>query len=303
VPDVTPPEHLATGNGRLLGIDGAGENFVGPGIGGFLFGAARRVPFFLDAVSFFAAALLVRTSVPSNRSKLRHAGGASASGTAQAQGTDREPFVDGEYRHGRGWTSDFGSGLRVFRRSVVLKLLAATMASANFTQSIVFGLVVVYAERTLRLDSTGYGLFLAGASVLAVIGSFFAGRLVRLVGGAGVVVIGIFLATVSYVGLSFTRVAIVAVFVFGLQEIGIAIANVGSVTTRQRLIPRHLFGRVTSVHRLMGGIAAPLGAMAGGLIATVSSVPMAMFVAGGLEAIMLAYLAPALLQSAARAGV
>ena len=116
-------------------------------------------------------------------------------------------------------------------------------------------------------------------------------RLQRRFGPGRLIVAGMLAATLSYIGLSFTRQAVVAVFVFGLQEIGIAVANVGSVTTRQRLIPRNLFGRVGSVHRLMVAGAAPLGALLGGFIASVSDVPTAMLVAGIVLGVFTATLA------------
>ena len=87
------------------------------------------------------------------------------------------------------------------------------------------------------------------------------------------------LVAISYVGLSFTRSAVLAVFVLGLQEVGSAVANVGSVTARQRIIPRNLYGRVSSVHRLMVAGSAPLGALLGGAIASWDGVPVAMFAA------------------------
>ena len=38
VPDVVPePDQLALGNGRLVAVEGAGEQFLGPGVGGLLF--------------------------------------------------------------------------------------------------------------------------------------------------------------------------------------------------------------------------------------------------------------------------
>jgi predicted MFS family arabinose efflux permease len=156
----------------------------------------------------------------------------------------------------------------LFGQQRSLKLLAATVAALAFSQNMVFGLLVVYGRRTLHLSNTGYGVFLAAASLVGVIGAFSGGRLQRRFGPARLIVGGAFLCTLSYLGLSFTRSAVLAVFVLGLQEVGIAVSNVGSMTTRQRLIPRHLFGRVASVHRLAVGLAAPLGAVLGGLIAS-----------------------------------
>ena len=100
-------------------------------------------------------------------------------------------------------------------------------------------------------------------------------------------------------GLAFTHTVVLAVFVFGLQEIGTVLANVASVTTRQRLIPRELYGRVGSVHRLAVTVSGAIGALLAGLIASVWSVPVTMLTAGLLLMMMLAFLGPALLRKLA----
>ena len=102
------------------------------------------------------------------------------------------------------------------------------------------------------------------ASLVGVVGAFSAGALQRRFGGGRLIVWGSAAAALSYIGLSFTRSAVLAVFVLGLQDFGVAVANVASVTARQRLVPRSLLGRVSSVHRLAVLGAAPFGAVVGG---------------------------------------
>jgi predicted MFS family arabinose efflux permease len=346
VPDVVPaPDQLGLGNGRLVAVEGAGEQLVGPGVGGLLFSFAQRLPFVGDAASFFISAVLVRASLSRYRRPARHAaapaavtangpapaavtangpapaavtangpapapttanGPAPAAVTAngpapgavgRSRGATRRRSERGRHRSGLG--ADFRRGLELFSQQRPLKLLAATVAALAFSQNMVFALLVVYGTRTLHLGNTGYGVFLAAASLIGVVGAFSGGRLQRRFGPGRLIVGGLVLATLSYVGLSFTRSAVLAVFVLGLQEVGTAVSNVGSVTTRQRLIPRSLFGRVGGVHRLAVAVAAPAGALLGGLIASIYDVPVAMLTAGLLLAAPLAYLGPALLRDLA----
>ena len=317
VPDVVPvPDKLALGNGRLVAVEGAGEQLVGPGVGGLLFSFARRLPFLADAASFFISAVLVRASLHRFGRQARHAApasplvgpatapvalGAPASSTAPASGRGRASWRRRSERglHRSGLGADFRHGLNLFRQQRSLKLLAGTVAALAFCQNMVFALLVVYGTRTLHLTNTGYGVFLAAASLVGVIGAFSGGRLQRRFGPGRLIVYGAGLAMLSYIGLSFTRSAVLAVFVFGLQEIGVAVSNVGSVTTRQRIIPRKVFGRVGGVHRLAVGVAAPAGAVLGGFIASVDDVPAAMLTAGLLLAVLLTYLGPALLKDLA----
>jgi MFS family permease len=379
VPVLTPyPEQLGVANGRLMAIEGAGQQFIGPGIGGYLFALARRLPFFADGISFFISALLVSSSLPRARREglharpsgryvadlrdpppapyvadlrdpppapyvadLRDPPPAPAGADAVAEGdhdaaayrpapgpsgaetyqpapgpsgvsarlpgsaddfelgtaAGREDLAKARGRHRSGWVAAFLEGLRVFRREPSLKMLAATVSSLAFCQFMVIGVLVVYGTRTLHLSSTRYGLFLAVASLVGVAGAFSAGGLQRRFGGGRLIVWGAVAASLSYIGLSFTRSAVLAVFVLGLQDFGVAVANVASVTARQRLVPRSLLGRVSSVHRLAVTGAAPFGAVVGGFVASVFNAPDAMLAAGLILVVALAILSPPLLRS------
>jgi MFS family permease len=313
-PDVVAADQLATANGRLMAVEGAGESFLGPGCGGFLFALAQRLPFLVDGASFFVSALLVKVTVPLRSSQGTHLDRGAADAPGDVGGTDahrwgaqRAPRTAGaeryQGRHQRrvSWTDDLRQGFRLFQREASLKLLGAAVASVTFSQGMVIALLVVYGKVTLHLSSTGYGVFLALASLFGVVGAFSAGALLRRFGGSRLIVGGAALVGVSYLGLAFTRIAVVAVFVFGLQEFGAAVASVGSVTARQRIIPRRLYGRIGSVHRLAVSAAAPLGALLAGVIASAAGVRDAVFAAGVFEIVMLALLAPALTRALAAA--
>jgi MFS family permease len=288
-PDVVGTgDQLARANGWLMGVEATGEELAGPAAGGVLFGFARRLPFLADAVSFLGCAALVGASVPSAPRRGAHAVPSADGPRARA------PKAEAGHRRPKpSWWQDMKTGFSVFNSKPPLKLLAAAMSAISFSQNMVFALMVIYGERVLHLSATGYGLFLGGASVLGVAGLFFGGAAQGFLGASGVVLVGSLACGLSYLGMSFAGIAVVAAVAFGFQELGTAIANVGSVTTRQRLIPRELFGRVGGVHRLFVVVAAPVGALAGGVIADAWSVRGAMLVAGAAELAVVALLAPA----------
>jgi len=285
-PDLVPvPGQLGMANGRLMAAEAGGEQFVGPAIGGLLFGAAQRLPFFLDALSFLVSATLVRTSVPLTKSAL-----------AATQGGN--PAEEGSHARNprRALRRDLSTGFRVFWSKPPLKLLAAAIGAIQFSQNMVFGLLVIYGRHVLGLSSSGYGLFLAGAAVLGVAGLYFGGNVHARLGSSGVVVAGSAACAVAFLGMSAAKAAVLGALAFGLQEFGTAIANVGSVTTRQQLIPREMFGRVGSVHRLIVVSAGPAGALLGGAVAEATGVRMALGVAGLVELGLLSLLAPGILR-------
>ncbi len=286
LPDVISQDRLAVANGRLIAVEGAGEQLIGPALGGVLFSLARRLPFFADSISFFVSASLVAIGLPRRaRPAWRPAGhGAATSNGARPHVRATEQITtpagtrgpeEGGLRRAEDrprWTVDFRQGLSVFRSDRALKLLAAVAAAGALCQTMVLAILVLYGEQTLHLTSTGYGLFLAFAAAIGVAGAHFAGYLQERWGSGQLILGGLTLAAVSYIGLAFTHSVVPAVFVFGLQEIGTVAANVGSVTARQHIIPRRLYGRVGSVHRLAVLSASAVGALLGGFIASASSV-------------------------------
>jgi len=295
--DVVPsPGLLSTANARLMGIDQTGEQFAGPAVAGIMFSWVRRLPFLADAASFFVSALLVAGSVPRPASRWRHAVGA-ASGHDGSSAEPEMRSANGEPRHARGFTADFRTGLRVFLQERPLKLLGASMAALSLNNGMVFALLVLYGRVDLHLSATGYGVFIAVGSVLGIVGSFAGGRLERRFGPAGVIVLGSLFVIASDLSMAVATVALVALAVFAFQDFGVCIANVGSVTSRQRLIPRQLFGRVGSVHRTLVISALPIGALLAGFIASAFSVRVALAVAGVIQAVLWIYLAPALLRA------
>jgi MFS-type transporter involved in bile tolerance (Atg22 family) len=80
-------------------------------------------------------------------------------------------------------------------------MLAATVSAVAFSQFMVIGVLVVYGTRTLHLSSTRYGLFLAVASLVGVVGAFSAGALQRRFGAGRLIVWGAAAAMLSYIGL------------------------------------------------------------------------------------------------------
>ena len=279
LPDVISQDRVAVANGRLIAVEGAGEQLIGPAIGGVLFSVARRLPFFADGISFFVSAWLVAIGLPRRaRPAWRRA------------------------EAGSRWRGDFRQGLKVFRSDRALKLLAAVAAAGALCQTMVLAILVLYGKQTLHLTSTGYGLFMAFAAAIGVAGAHFAGYLQERWGSGQLILGGLTLAAVSYIGLAFTHSAVPAVFVFALQEVGTVAANVGSVTARQHIIPRRLYGRVGSVHRLAVLSASAVGALLAGFIASAASVEATMLVAGASCFVTLVIFAPWLLRALAPAG-
>jgi predicted MFS family arabinose efflux permease len=84
---------------------------------------------------------------------------------------------------------------------------------------------------------------------------------------------------------------IAAEFVWGMAR---PIFNVNQLSLRQTITPDRLLGRMNASIRFLMWVAAPVGALAGGLAATMFGLPAAMAIAaaGGLAAAIWVYLPP-----------
>jgi MFS family permease len=82
------------------------------------------------------------------------------------------------------------------------------------------------------------------------------------------IVFSIWVWAVALTGLTFTSTPALAVGMWFLLGFGDAFWRILTTSLRGRLTPNHLLGRVTSVHRLFGMGAIPVGAALGGFLST-----------------------------------
>ena len=117
------------------------------------------------------------------------------------------------------------------------------------------------------MTDMGYGLVPAAAAVGGILGGWSAERIVRRIGWGPAIFGMITLPALSYVGIALTSSALLASLLLAFDSFASAVGNVVVAGLRQTAIPDHLLGRVTSVYRLFGLGALPLGGVFGGVVA------------------------------------
>jgi MFS family permease len=271
LPELVPPQRLATANGTLFSTETATENLIGPALGGVLITAAVALPFAVDAVSFGLAALLMAVALPRGLSRP-----ASPPVTRLRE--------------------DIAEGFSYFVHHPTLRLIGLLTASLAFCQAIVFGPLVLFALQGLGLSDAGYGLLLGVAAIGNVLGGAVAGRLDQQFGARVLLPFGGVLAAAAYVvcGLS-TSLALAAV-ALGIEAVAVALGNVANLTLRQRLIPSELLGRVGNVLRFFIFGAIPLGGLLGGSLVQWFGVRAPFAGAAALQFVAVAALAPPLVR-------
>ena len=239
LPALVPSVQLERANGQLWSAELLTNALIGPALGAFLIGLWLPLAFGLNAVAYGMAMLLV----------------AGLAGQFRAVRAER-----------RGWRAELDEGFTFLRGVPLLKTLAWTTGFWNlFHQMIVIG-VVLHAQENLGLSAQAYGLTLAGGAVGGIAGSLLGERIGRALGPTRTMQWMLAASGPCFIGMALAPGAWTLGACFAAMEFTGFVWNVVSVSTRQRMIPDALLGRVNSLYRLLAWGMMPLGLVLSGLV-------------------------------------
>ncbi len=247
LPSLVQPEQLLEGNTRLTFSSTAAE-IVGPGMTGVLVQLITApIAILLDAASFLFSALMVLLIRKPEPEPLHH-------------------------QHQDLWTETLG-GMQFIWAHPLLRPLAARSVTFFFFVGPMASLYILYAVDVLHLQPAALGIAIAMGGVGGTLGTVLSGYLVRrfglgraLIGSAVMIAIG-----TSLLPLAHGRSASVMTFLLAQQligDFGYAIYFLNEMTLRQIAAPGHVLGRVNAAMQLLARGMMPLGALAGGLLAS-----------------------------------
>jgi MFS family permease len=244
VPSIVSPDQLDRANGRLVTAEIAGNEFVGPPLGGYLFGIALVLPFAVNSATLAIAVALV-AGIP-----------------ALIRTTKWAAVTDSRQQRSR-----IRVGVRWLRGHRRFWPVPATSIALAMTDSAWFTLLVLYVHDVLHLNPAWYGILLAVGAVGGLGGGLVAATVSRRF-GAKITTLGcLALATAGQLALGTTSSVIATAAVLATSSMAFAIWNVQARTTIQRVVPPDLLGRVTSINRTVVTAASVIGASFGGLTA------------------------------------
>jgi MFS family permease len=251
VPAVVPRARLERANSWLVGGVTLSQQMLAAPLGGFLFLVAASIPFFVNAGTYAASAILVALIAGSFRPAPREEAVAPG-GRAAAR---------------RAWT-DLVEGFRWLLRQRLLRTMAMLIGLLNVTLTAALAVLVLLAKQRLGLGSVGYGLLFTSMACGGLLGSVIGDRLIRWVTATWTIRIGLLIEAGLHLALAASRSAWfigVALFAFGVH--GALWGIVGS-SLRQRLTPPEMLGRVGSSSLFIAAGGNCLGALLGGAVAT-----------------------------------
>jgi MFS family permease len=249
-----PSDELRAGN-ALLNIAFTTSSAIGPGLAGLIAAAfGVQTALFLDAVSFYAIAVLLFTAGPLPQAE-------------PEPGTTRERARAGiAYLRGQGQT-------------VLRRLLLAQGAAFIFFAAVI-PVEVIYAKETLGTNDTGYGVMLASWGVGMLLGSLVFARARR---APLIVLLGLSTMAVGagYLGMAIAPTLAVACLASVLGGVGNGVQWVSAISAVQELTEAGMQARVMAVLESIGAAMPGVGFAVGGVIAAIAA-PRTTFLVAGL---------------------
>jgi MFS family permease len=243
VPGLVGLDHIVEGNSKLQATQSVAL-VVAPAVGG----ALLRV--------IAAPALIAVTAVTYLF---------SAFGVGRIAHREATPSPEGR----RPLRTEIAEGLHFVVHQPLLRRIVTTTALGNFGGAISGAVMVIFALRTLDLDTAAFGTIISAAAVGGLVGAFTADRVSRWVGEARVIPISAlaFLPAAVLVPLAASLPAspqVVLVVSGVVLNFAVIVYNIAQVSFRQRLCPPALLGRMNASVRFIVWGVMPIGGLLGG---------------------------------------
>jgi MFS family permease len=243
LPALVPPKGLERANGQLWSAELLTNALIGPALGAVLIGLWLPLAFGVNAVAYGLAMLMVAGLV----------------GQFKADRPDPRP-----------WRAELVEGFSYLRAQPLLRTLAWTTGFWNMFDQMVMIALVLHTQENLGLSAEAYGLMLAGGAVGGIAGSLLGERISKALGPVRTMCWALIVSPVGFVVIALAEGPLTVALAFAVMEFSGFVWNVVSVSTRQRMIPNAIMGRVNSIYRLLAWGMIPVGLVLSGVIVSLA---------------------------------
>ena len=258
IPALVPRARLEKANGWLFGGTLLMQQMIAGPLGGFLFAVAASVPFFVNAGTYAASAILIGLVTGVYRVP-----GRAATGTSDGAGGGAAGGVAG----GASVWAEAAAGLRWLMGQRVLRTMAILIGLLNVTLTAAIAVLVLLARDRLGLGSVGYGLLFTCIAAGGILGSLTGDKIISWVTATWTIRVGLLIEAALHLTLATSRnVYLIGFVLFAFGVHGSLWGIVGN-SLRQRLTPPAMLGRVGSSMLFVAAGGNCAGALLGGVIA------------------------------------
>ncbi|RID92180.1 MFS transporter [Gemmobacter lutimaris] len=248
LPALVASEGLERANARLWLVESVGNALVGPALGAAALGLALALPFAGNALAYGLAGLMI-------------------AGIAGVQAPPRATAS-------RNWRRELVEGWAFLRASPLLRMLAVATGFWNMFDSMVMFALVLLAQEKLGLPAGQYGMVLAAAALGGIASGLVGDRVVRAMGAVRLMRVAMFSGAPCFAAMALAPGPVTVGLALGMAWFWGLNWNIVSVSTRQRLVPDAIRGRVNSLYRLMAWGMMPVGSVLAGQVIGLSEGPM-----------------------------
>ena len=249
---VVPRSRLERANGWLVGGTTLMQQMIAGPLAGFLFTVAACAPFFVNAGTYAASAVLVGLVAGVYRAAVPAAG---------------RPSADGGPRPGR-IRAELAEGFRWLIHQRVLRTMTFLIGLLNLTLTAATAVLVLLVKERLHLGSVGYGTLFACEAAGAMLGAAFGDWLVGKVTATWTIRIGLLVEAGLHLTLAVSRSAYFVGFMLFAFGVHAALWTIVGTSLRQRLTPPEMLGRVASTSLFIAAGGNCIGAVLGGVFAS-----------------------------------
>ena len=259
VPRLVDPAGLDRANARVIVGQIVGNELAGLAAGGWLFGLAAVLPFAVTAGAWGIAVLLLLT-LPS---VFRPSGQ-----PASQRPTTSLAALRRELAEGMGW----------LRRHAAIRDVTIAVGVIAAMDAAWIAVLVLYVIQSLHQRPGMYGLLLAIGAVGGIaVGGVGPAISRRLGPWRSLLTAGLVMAA-SQAVLGLTANVMIAAAMLAASSAAWVLFGMTAVTMRQRHVPDHLLGRITSLYRAVFQGCEALGALGGGLVAAAAGIRATMLI-------------------------
>ena len=259
LPAIVPEAQLERANGFFYATEVATNTFIGMPLGGALIAVAVWLPFGVDAASFVLAATLAATV----RGSFRPTGMAPKASPVSI-------------------VTDMRAGVRWLLDHALLRSLVIIVALMNLAFAATQATFVLFAKDELNISDRAFGPLLALVGLGALLAGLTGGKIIGAIGRRPAMIAAAVVPAVTSALTGLFPNVWMAIPLTALQAFTTTIWSILAVSLRQQIVPTHLFGRVNSIYRWISTGAMPLGALFGGVLASVYGLRAPYFAAAGL---------------------
>jgi MFS family permease len=256
VPAVVPRDQLERANGWLIGGLTLTRYMIAGPLGGFMFVVAASIPFFANAGTYAASAVLV--GLVGGKYRVTPPG---LSSSPEAGGPPRWRAAGAVVR------AEVAEGLRWLFKQRMLRTMAILIGLLNVTLAAATAVLVLLARERLHVGSVGYGSLFTCMAAGSLLGSAFGDRVIRRVTATWTIRIGLVVEALTHLTLALATSVYVVGAVMVAFGIHAALWTIVGSSLRQRLTPEHMLGRVSSATLFISASGECAGALLGGALA------------------------------------